>query len=272
MEESLGDRALILRDLCTVRMGILPDRGGEEGPESVPLHPPQIIYSTVMDFFRLLASGGRTLIVFLDDIQWIDNSLSRLVEELVKNPVPGLLLIQTMRKGDAAATEKFMSPMENSVMEMTGITLENLKESSVSSMIADISPLPGEMNDRLAGFLHNRTKGNPLFLHEYIQEINKREFVYFNMLSGQWDLDYPGLINLPVFDTELELIRGIIDTIPVMIRSVLIDISHLVSVFSLSYLTDILPHPRDLIRQTLDYCLRERILIETEASDSLKEK
>ena len=264
LEDSLGERAGVLSNLCPRHLSILPESTGGTSAFSIAGQTPSIIYSTVSDFLRTLAGYERTLILFLDDIQWIDSSISQLLPLIAGDSIPGMFLICTSRREDPLTADSLQFPGDFPGFPHETIELENLDESALSSLVADISPLTLDSNARITGFLHSRTKGNPLFINEYIQEINRKDIVFFDLEKGKWELDYPKLINLPVFDTELGLISEMIEAMPLEIRRVLVDIAHLVSTFSLQDLVESLPYDQDLILKTLNYSINEGILIETE--------
>ena len=267
----------IFREISPGRLNLLPE------PEKGSPHSQRQDFSSEMtiravtELIRCLAGGKSPLVLFIDDLQWVDNSFSLFLKKMIRGRIPGLFLILTCREGENNSTESFDNLVsttteiqeclrnESSPPPFTRMGLADLSRETVSQIINDISPLSKKKNDKIVSILYGRTRGNPLFISKYIREINKQKLFVFLVEKGEWDLDQKAFANLPAFDTELDLVEKQIREMPENMLKILVDISQLKSRIKLGELYDILPYSRWEILTSLQFGEREGLLLSTES-------
>lgn len=109
----------------------------------------------------------RPLILFLEDLQWVDHATVDVISEFARRRESArILLIATFRPLDVLLNE---SPIKLQKSELLAhrlcreISLEPLSESDIAEYLFDLSAEPDLRTD-LANLLYRRSEGNPLFM------------------------------------------------------------------------------------------------------------
>lgn len=129
------------------------------------------------------------LVLVLEDLHWSDYATLDLLSFLARRRHPArLLVIGTYRPTDAAVREHPLRTLQQD-LQLHGLCeellLKRFSETAVEEYLATALPrhhLPAT----LAGALHRRTSGNPLFLVNVIQDWVSREVL--TEIEGQWEL------------------------------------------------------------------------------------
>jgi predicted ATPase len=145
-----------------------------------------------LDAFLADASRTRTVVLFLDDVHWADSSTVDLVAYLAERcPGRRLLVVAAYRPSELAVDRHPFGPL---CLELQGrglgreVPLELLTQADVEHYLA--LRFPGhDFPPALAGLLHRRTEGNPLFLADVLQDLADRGLVA--LTAGRWALARP---------------------------------------------------------------------------------
>jgi DNA-binding winged helix-turn-helix (wHTH) protein/predicted ATPase len=129
----------------------------------------------------------RPLLLLLEDLHWADPSTVDLLDWLARRDLPARLLVAgTYRPGDAAA-----APIGDAAAELGlrglahELPLAELDPAAVAAVLAD--RLPGaEVPAELAGLVHRRTDGVPLFVVQLAQAWTQSGDL--RPADGRWEL------------------------------------------------------------------------------------
>lgn len=161
------------------------------------------------DVCEQLASDAPVVLVF-EDLQWIDPSTVDFIDVLARTRAPmRLLLIGTYRPADLAPREhplRTLGPRLQVHRLCSELPLDPLTEDHIAAYLAAQTPAGASVPDGLAGLIHHRTEGNPLFMVTLLEHLCQRGLLAKD--GGAWKLQAP----LHTIDFELpETLRGMID-------------------------------------------------------------
>lgn len=143
----------------------------------------------LVDLLAARAARG-PLAVVIEDGHWLDSRSWALVERVARAGAPLLLLITTR---DVAADHADL-PHLRAILAGPGVRwlrLGRLGERDTQALAAARLGLAAEqLPARLAGWLHRRADGNPLFVEELIAALRERDMIWFES-DGARPLDPP---------------------------------------------------------------------------------
>jgi PAS domain S-box-containing protein len=153
-------------------------------------------------FRRLLTEFARPehpLVLFLDDLQWLDAATLELLDQLALNPeIPGLLLIGAYRTGDAAPNQSrarilsTINPQGRAAREMV---LGPLTVTDIEGLIADTLRTDASSAQPLAQLVHQETKGNGFFIRQFLTELHAEGLLRFDPGLGEWQWDLASILS-----------------------------------------------------------------------------
>ena len=153
-------------------------------------------------FRRLISEFARPehpLVLFLDDLQWIDAATLELLDQLALNQeIPCLLLIGSYRTGDAAPTQsrrRILSTMDPLGRAAREVALGPLTVSDTERLIADTLRTDPSVARALAELVQQKTRGNCLFIRQFLTELNTEGLLQFNPGTGTWQWDLAAIRN-----------------------------------------------------------------------------
>jgi predicted ATPase/signal transduction histidine kinase len=168
---------------------------GEQPP--LPDLPPQDRQARFqMVFRRLLAVFARPqhpLVLFLDDLQWLDAATLELIAHLVTEPeVQHLMLVGAYRDNEVDPSHPLMRTLE--MIRKAGgrveeIVLAPLKPDDVGQLIADSLHCEREIARPLAQLVHEKTDGNPFFAIQFFMALAEEALLVFDHGAAAWTWD-----------------------------------------------------------------------------------
>ena len=175
--EALGPNGRLMTDLIPELKLII----GEQPP--VPELEPQQAQGRFQLVFRrfigVFARPEHPLALFLDDLQWLDAATLDLLEDLLTQAdVRHLLLIGAYRDNEVDAAHPLMRKLDCHP-ELPGqrsarSSLRRSTREHVGQLIADALRCESERAAPLAQLVHEKTAGNPFFVHSVSLRARRR--------------------------------------------------------------------------------------------------
>ncbi len=182
-------------------------------------------------FIQVFAQQSHPLVLFLDDLQWADNTSLKLIQLLTTDADSKyLLLIGAYRDNEVDAAHPLTSTIEKIQADngqINNIVLKQLSLTSVSALIADTLAVETEYDDKqvssqvadriqpLAELLYNKTQGNPFFLTQLLQTLYSEELLTFDFRQECWQWDIQQILSQEITDYGIvELIARNIQKLP----------------------------------------------------------
>jgi len=223
LREALGPNGLLIVDLVPELKLII----GEQPP--VPDFPPQDAQRRFQLVFRrfisVFARPEHPLVLFLDDLQWLDAATLDLLEDLLTQPdVRHLMLIGAYRDNEVNSAHPLMRKLE-AIRQAGGkvqeIVLAPLACEDLGKLIADSLHCDQEDAAPLAHLIHEKTAGNPFFAIQFISALAEEGLVKFDNDEARWSCDLNRIYAKGYTDNVADLMVGKLNRLPVETQSAL---------------------------------------------------
>ncbi|MEX3840068.1 AAA family ATPase [Paraburkholderia sp. BR10882] len=193
---------------------------GEQPP--VPELPPEDAQRRFQLVFRrfisVFATPEHPLVLFLDDLQWLDAATLDLLEFLLtRSDLHHFLLIGSYRDNEVAATHPLtrkLAAIREAGVVVHEIKLEPLVPDVLGQLIADSLRCEPERAAPLARLLQGKTSGNPFFALQFLTVLADEGLLSFNHAKGQWSWELRQIYARGCTDNVVELMVGKLGRLP----------------------------------------------------------
>ncbi len=172
----------------------------------------------VLLFFQVLAQPEHPLVMFLDDLQWIDNASLQLLQLLMlDNELKHLLLIGAFRDNEVDKEHPLtfaIRAMEERNARIETIELKPLSPFSVGELVADTLHTTQDQSAELSALIYKKTSGNAFFVHQFFYRLHEEGLLIFHEEQRQWSWDLEGIRESRVTDNVLDLLIDKINRLP----------------------------------------------------------
>jgi PAS domain S-box-containing protein len=164
-------------------------------------------------FVRVFCSREHPLVIFLDDLQWVDFATLKLIELLLLNEqTQFLFLIGAYRNNEVNSAHPLVLVLDNLRKQgavLQEIILTPLKLEPLNQLIAETLRQKVSSVQSLAELVLCKTDGNPFFVNEFLRMLYCESLLTFNAehLSWQWNTAQIEAQNITDNVVELLLIQ-----------------------------------------------------------------
>ena len=150
------------------------------------------------------------LIIFLDDLQWVDADTLKLVERITQHPErKPLLFLGAYRDNEVDADHRLMISRE--VIKKTGqplqtIPLKPLKREHISHLLVHTCHCRAEEAKPLAELLVRKTGGNPFFVCQFLTVLSEKELIGYSPEEKRWTWELAAIEFLAVTENVVDLL------------------------------------------------------------------
>jgi PAS domain S-box-containing protein len=215
--EALGPNGRLMADLVPELCLVI----GEQPP--VPDLPPkdaqrrfQLVVRRLIGVF---ARPEHPLVLFLDDLQWLDAATLDLLEDLLTQAdMRHVLLIGAYRDNEVDAAHPLMHRLEairNEGGKIEGITLAPFAPEQLGQLIADALHCEPEDAVLLTQLVHEKTAGNPFFVIQFLHALAEEHLLSFDHASSRWTWDLSRIQTKGYTDNVVDLMVGRLNRLPV---------------------------------------------------------
>ncbi|WP_034921853.1 serine/threonine-protein kinase PknK, partial [Candidatus Accumulibacter vicinus] len=180
----------------------LPDLNGQEAVN-------RFTY-VLRRFIGTLAHPRHPLVVFLDDLHWIDAASLDLLKSLLSDPtLSHALFVGAYRSNEVGPA----SPLAMAIAELDGtpqlvcrLCVRNLERDEVEALVGDALGKTTSDTRPLATVVHAKTAGNPFFVHQLLGLLEKGDYWDFDTSRGAWRLNTARIDALEITDNVVDLL------------------------------------------------------------------
>jgi PAS domain S-box-containing protein len=170
---------------------------GKQPPvsELTPRDAQNRFQSVFRQFLCAFAKPEHPLVLFLDDLQWLDAATLDLIEHLVIHAeVQHLLLIGAYRNNEVGPAHPLPYKLEairKAGARVREVVLAPLGPADVGQLVADALHCAPEHTAPLAELVYEKTGGNPFFAIQFFTTLADEELLVFDQMkrAWQWNLD-----------------------------------------------------------------------------------
>jgi PAS domain S-box-containing protein len=218
-----------------------------------------------LEFIKAIAIEGHPLVVFLDDLQWIeDASLNLLHSVLTTNGIANILIIGAYRDNEVGTLHpltRMIEKIRDEKADVGLLTLKGLSETTVNELIADTLHRSKAQTVELTQLIYLKTRGNPFFVHQMLNALVEKRAIYFDGASKSWQWEIALLRGMEITDNVVTLMLGKIRSIPSETQHILPLAASMGSQFRASQLNIIAGETEEVVLKELQPALREGLII-----------
>jgi len=214
--EALGANGSLMIDLVPDLRLII----GEQPP--VPELPPKDAQHrfqfVVRRFIGVFARPEHPLVLFLDDLQWLDVATLDLLENLLtQTDVGHLMLLGAYRDNEVDPSHPLISKLE--MIRRAGATvheivLEPLRSEDLEHLLADSLHCEVEYAAPLAQLVRAKTGGNPFFAIQFVSALAEEGLLAFDHDKRRWSWDLNDILAKGYTDNVVDLIVWKLNRLP----------------------------------------------------------
>ncbi|MEQ9547440.1 MAG: diguanylate cyclase [Marinobacter sp.] len=162
-------------------------------------------------FLGSLAAEFPPLVIFLDDLQWMDGASLDLLQTITQSDETRHLLIAGAYRDnevDAAhPLQKALTLIRKETPEvLRASTLDNLSAADLAEMCAKNLNMAREAADSLAAAVYAKTAGNPFYSHQLLKRLADQRVLRFDEVQSSWVWDVELLNAMPPADNVIDLL------------------------------------------------------------------
>ncbi|OKY26629.1 response regulator [Thalassotalea sp. PP2-459] len=209
LESALAGNGQLLVDL-------IPELALIIGPQPVvpsmaPSEEKTRFNNVFIAFLKALGATSKTVVIFLDDVQWADHATIKLLEHIVEHPDLGHLYFIISYRDNEIVKEHPLNALLNSIdvapsfhshQQLQPLTVEAVKDFLKASLGGNNKMLSG-----LADTLIDKTQGNPFFIKEFIKSLVDKGFLYQHE-HGEWQCSVEDIERISVTDNVVDLMAN----------------------------------------------------------------
>ncbi|CAB3799100.1 ATP-binding protein [Pararobbsia alpina] len=210
LRDALGPNAGLVVDLVPELAHII----GQPAP--VPELPPQDAHQrfrlTFRRFIEVFARPEHPLVLFLDDLQWLDVATLDLLEDLLtRSHLQNLMLIGAYRDNEVDSAHPLrhkLDAIKAAGGKVAEIALAPLAREHLEQLIADALHCKPERVAPLAWLVHDKTAGNPFFAIQFISSLTEAGMLAFDHDAARWSWNLDRIHTKGYTDNVVELMVG----------------------------------------------------------------
>jgi predicted ATPase/signal transduction histidine kinase len=192
---------------------------GEQPPvPELPLTEAQNRFLMVFrQFASVFATRAHPLVLFLDDLQWVDPASLKLVQHLLTHPdMRHLLLVGAYRSNEVGPDH----PLERMLAELRGraavheVALGPLQVPDLVRIVADTLRSEPARAEELGRLVFEKTRGNPFFAIQFLTLLYQEQVLVFDPSAARWNWDLAEIRAMGFTDNIVELMIGKLRRLP----------------------------------------------------------
>ncbi len=147
-----------------------------------------------LQFVKLFARKKHPLVLFLDDLQWMDSASLNLIKLFMLSEELGhFLILGAYRNNEVDAYHPLMlmiDELKKAQLNVTDLTLKPLQLEHINQLVSESVCADKEKTLPLAQLILHKTDGNPFFINQFLKNSYETDLLNFDsqQKSWQWDL------------------------------------------------------------------------------------
>lgn len=224
---------------------------------------------------QALCRPERPLLLFLDDLQWVDSStLEILVRLLSFTHSGGLMIVGSYRDNEVGQGHplcQFERQIRGLGKMVHEIALAPLSSATIEQLLSDSFGCPPVKTLPFVEFVWTRTGGNPFFIHQLLAVIRQSGLLIYDEQRGEWQWDLDDIDNRVPAENVDELLLSLLASCSEMSREFIGLASYLGNTFSLDLLARAAGEDGGKVKKSLAPLVRLRLILLEGSHDTMAE-
>ena len=172
----------------------------------------------IIELLKVLSRPGQPLVLFFDDLQWLDDASRQLLTHLLAHVPDNLLLIFARRNDTPVNSAPIALP---ATLRSTTLNLRPLAVDAVSQLIGERFHISPEHALPVAELVHDKTAGNPFFINQILRALVEDQLFTFDTLAMRWSWSLQAVARHRYADNVAELMIQRLARLPTPQRELL---------------------------------------------------
>jgi len=274
--QALGDSGALLTDLIPKLKAVIgeqPNVVASEGKEAQ-----NRLHFIFRNFIKSIAHKKHPLVLFIDDLQWVDNSSLHLLEHLINQEnTPYLLLIGAYRDNEISPQNPFyqtLKKIKKDTVHVKEIFLKPLGLEHLGQLITETLHASKDECKTLIELVHDKTNGNPFFAIQFLQSLYDEGLLRFRFLQTdpvniqnnssqlyRWEWNMAAIRQRNITDNVVDLLSDRIKKLLPSTQQILQFAACIGNRFELDILSVIYEHTSIETTQVLQQALEEGLIV-----------
>nr|AVH79654.1 multi-sensor signal translduction multi-kinase [Nostoc sp. PCC 8009] len=159
-------------------------------------------------FLQVLTTKEHPLVIFLDDLQWIDSASVKLIKLLVNEASQGyLLLIGAYRDNEVFPAHPLilmLDEIRKTGINVNSIILQPLNQLQLNQLVTDTLNCTEDVALSLSKLIYRKVQGNPFFATQLLKSLHQDQLIQFNFAEGCWQCDISQINQQTLADDVVE--------------------------------------------------------------------
>lgn len=215
-------------------------------------------------FFRALVADDGPIVLFLDDVQWIDFASIKLLRALASDPdLRSVLIVCSYRSEEVGADHPFTKMIAElrSSAPVTRIELTALTQPDVVALLCDTLRVEPAEAAPLAEIIRHKTAGNPFFVHRFLAYLYQAGLLVHSAERGRWTWSTARIAVEEVADNVANFLARAMRTLPAATQAVLVAAACIGNRFDLGLLASVCDRSVDEVAATIWSPLQDGLLV-----------
>ncbi|HEY4261980.1 MAG TPA: AAA family ATPase, partial [Schlesneria sp.] len=216
LEEALGPNGQLIVNLIPELELII----GRSSPiQDLPAQDAKNRFQLVLRrFIGVFARAEHPLVLFLDDLQWLDAATLELIEHLATDPeVRHLLLVGAYRDNEVDAGHPLMRTLQEirtGGALVQDIVLSPLRLEDLAALTAETLHCQQAHSAPLAKLIQEKTRGNPFFAIQFFSALADEKLIAFDLATRAWTWDLTRILAKGYTDNVVDLMVAKLNRLP----------------------------------------------------------
>lgn len=169
-------------------------------------------------FLQVFAKPTHPLVIFLDDLQWVDSASLQLIQVLMDTQALGnLLLIGAYRDNEVSPGHPLILTLNGLVQAgaaVNTLTLGPLTFADLNQWVADTLSCPPELATPLSQLIAQKTQGNPFFTAQFLKALHQDGLITFDIQARYWQCDITRVREAALTDDVVQFMAQQLQKLP----------------------------------------------------------
>jgi predicted ATPase/signal transduction histidine kinase/tRNA A-37 threonylcarbamoyl transferase component Bud32 len=178
-----------------------------------------------LNFVKALCKENHPLILFIDDLQWVDSaSLTLLKTIMFDKEIKHLLIIGAYRDNIVNSSHPFVmaiSELQKANAIINTICLPNLQMVDINKLLQESLNCEAEQTQSLTDLIYQKTQGNAFFTHQFLQTLYREGLLRFDFAQLKWQWAVEQIAAQNITANVVELMASKIGKLPAKTSKVL---------------------------------------------------
>jgi PAS domain S-box-containing protein len=221
-------------------------------------------------FLGVFARKEHPLILFLDDLQWVDTATPKVLEQLASRPeTQYLLVIGAYRDNEVGRSHPLrlmLDSIRRAEVTVNEIALKPLSLRDINLLIADALDREQARASSLGRLAYQKTAGNPFFAIQFLTALAEEGLVEFDPQVAAWRWDLRQIRARKFTDNVLDLMITKVRRLPAATQVALKQLAGLGDNVGIDTLAIVNGRSEESIRSTMWKAVRAGLVLEVAGS------